>query len=256
MRHFHLCADFPDTTTLRTLTKRDYNDSNKTMGKAMPFVTFLLGCIVFFGWLLFTKADETGISILRQSLLWFLLLPILLLIPLAIAASIVDLALADILPPALRYVATIFGMVLFEEAIKLSAARDRRSGIQAFALVSLYGIYELALIRPFMVWGVSASENEIFWFQISVLPAMALHVLTAAIYAFHFRQSPAIQLSICSGIHFLFNIAALQSNIAYSPIWPATIIPLAAAAWLLVPARGSMKRGDWQLERTELAELK
>ncbi len=214
-----------------------------------------LGCITLGGWLLFTRADETGVSILRQSLWSIVILPTLLAIPLAIAALIADIALGNFLPPALLYVGGLIGLVLFEEAIKLRPSRLRRSGIQAFALVSLFGIFELALFKPVLTWGVSASATEIFCLQSSLLPAVVLHVLTAAIYAFHFRQSPKTQFAICAGVHFLFNLTADQSDILDCPIWLATIIPLAAAVWWLVPKKGSIKRGNWQLELAEPAAL-
>ena len=201
------------------------------------------------GWLLCTRADETSMSILRQSVWSILLFPALLAIPLGIAAFMADFVLVNLVSPAFLYLAGMIGLVLFEEVIKFRAARLRRSGIQAFALVSLFGIYELALIKPILMWGVSASGTELFWLQASLLPAVALHVLTAAIYAFHFEQSPAKQFLACAGIHFLFNLAADNSGAVGDPIWLATILPLIASIWLLIPRAGSARRGSWEMER-------
>ena len=159
------------------------------------------------------------------------------------------------MPPAVFYLAGVIGLVFVEEAIKFRAARLRKSGIQAFALVSLFGIYELALIKPVLMRGMNGSANEMFWLQSSLLPALSLHVLTAAIYAFHFRQRPATQFAICAGLHSLFNLAADQSHIVGPAIWLATIIPLAVVTWWLVPERGSAKRGYWQLDQAEPAAL-
>lgn len=221
----------------------------------IPFVTFLLGCIALLGWLLITRADQTGLSILRQSIWSILALPTLLAIPLTIAGIIVEIALSGSMPPATLHLGGLIGVVLFEEAIKLKAAQLRRSGIQAFALVSLFGIFELAFFKSVLMWGVSASGTEVFWLQISLLPAVALHVLTAAIYAFHFRQRPATQFAICVGIHFVFNLAADQVDSVSSDIWPVTIIPLALLTWWLVPRSESAKRGRWQIERDDTAEV-
>lgn len=192
-----------------------------------------------------TGADNTAKALLRTASWSLVLFPVLISIPMAIFLFFFDFLFNDVMHPLLIYGAGLVIFVLFEEAIKVRAAKIETVGIRAFALVSLFGIFELALFKPLIIWGTKASGAEAFWIQTSLLPALAMHVLTAAIYAFHFRDRPLMQFLICAAIHFSFNIIADQSS-AISPLaWLATVIPLAALSWWLVPRRGSAKRGKW-----------
>lgn len=150
--------------------------------------------------------------------------------------------------PLTAYLLGLVGIVIFEEAIKLRAAHLQACGIHTFALVSLYGIFDLALIKPVFMWGVSAKGAEIFWLQASLLPALAMHVLTAAIYAFHFRQKPMVQFAICAVIHLLFKIAGDQIGVVSDTVWLASLVPLVAVTLWLVPDKQSADRGAWRPE--------
>jgi hypothetical protein len=174
---------------------------------------------------------------------------VLISIPLLVLAFVTNLLLFEITHPLLSYGAGLMASALFEEAIKLRAAKLETSGIRAFALVSLFGIFELAFFKPLVIWDIKASGEEIFWLQALLLPALAMHVLTAAIYAFHFRNRPVVQFAICVTIHFSFNLIADYSSIVSPLAWLMSIFPLAGLAWWLVPKRGSAERGRWQIEQ-------
>lgn len=210
-------------------------------------MTVLLGCLIFLGWLLLTRADRTSISILRDSMWNLLLLPFLLAIPLGVVIAMGELAIERILGPAQTALLPLIAIVVFEELIKLRASQLRESGIQVFAYVSLFGIFELTFFKFLYFWDVSGSATELIWAQLSALPPVAMHTLTAAIYAFHCRQNPLRQFAICAVIHIVFNL--LAGSVA-DQIWLASIVPITAATLWLIPKRGTTKRGEWLSDET------
>ena len=214
-------------------------------GQRIPLLTFLLGCLALLGWLYVTGADEISRSILRRGAKALLLLPGLFAIPAFFLFQIGQDLLPEHAASTFSYLFWLVGAVLFEEIFKQRASRLAGSGIQIFALVSLFGIFELAFLKPLYFLGLSASEPEAFVLQLLLLPAVAMHFLTAAIYAFHLRQRPALQFSVCAAIHIAFNLAADASAALPDWLWIASIVPLLGGTFLLVPKRGEAHRGNW-----------
>jgi hypothetical protein len=209
--------------------------------KAIAFITFLFGLLALLGWLFLTSADATAVHLLRRSLWYFVVVPLLLSLPLGLIGVIgghMDLTASALLSLAL--------LVAFEEALKLWASRSETSGIRIFALVSLFGIFELMLVKP-LILNIPAGDIERLLYPASAVPAVFLHVLTAAIYAFHWRNSPGVQLIVCAAMHFAFNLVADQPDWVSAPLWLVSILPLAGATWLLIPKAGSERRGSWSL---------
>ena len=204
-------------------------------------LTFLSGIAALLGWLFLTGADATAMRLLRRSLWYFVVVPILLGIPLIAIAAIGGLTDFPMSP----YVAMAF-YVAIEEALKLWAARSQTSGIRIFALVSLFGIIELMLAKPFLI-DLPTGEVEHLLALAAMVPALFMHILTAAIYAFHWRDRPHVQLMACLAVHYGFNFLAMQDLLFADAWWLATLIPLIGATWLLIPPRGSEKRGSWEL---------
>lgn len=140
---------------------------------------------------------------------------------------------------------TILGGVIFipliEELFKSRAARSRPIPIHSFALVCLFGIYELMLSKPFsmyeMVGPVAFSES------LDSLPALAIHTLTAVLYSFYFLDRRRFQFATCLAIHASFNGFVQFGDFSLLPI---AGLALLLSAILLFPWRNVEKRGQWK----------
>lgn len=128
-----------------------------------------------------------------------------------VAVIIADLlgSLVGLLSPALSIGSgwwTIIKLVLLapiiEEGVKAGAARSRAKPREIFALVSLFGIFELMLSKPLAMIGAQLWSDAFI-----ALPALAMHLLTAAIYAYRFKGHIFVQLLVCVIIHAAFNAA-------------------------------------------------
>lgn len=200
-------------------------------------VTFLIGLVVLLVWLYPTGADKTALRLLGQSGWFFVLAPLVVVVP----WSVLMVILGE--PVWLPWWLGVLAWVLFEECLKLWASRSESSNIRAFALVSLFGIWELMLAKP-IFWLFGASEGWALGAEVAMaVPAVFLHLLTAAIYGFHFRARPELQLALCSVAHFAFNIAA---TLAADWTFVASALIMAPATALLVPSKSSARRGEWK----------
>lgn len=217
-------------------------------------VTFLFGILALTGWTFVTLPSDPSFTVLKRSL-WIALLFPLLSLPFEGAVAGLKLLLTEVSRPKIVYAVDLLLFVFFEEAFKLWAARKEKSGIRAFALVSLFGIFELIFIKPFLMINVQAVGLEIIWLQLFLLPAVFMHFLTAAIYAYFLREKPFIQFSVCAAIHAAFNLAADHIYMFGDATWIASVIPMGVATWLLVPRRGSSKRGSWSVNKSEMTDL-
>jgi hypothetical protein len=163
-------------------------------GVTYGLMTFLVGVIFLLGWLYATAGNPRRAAILKKSL-WLFALPI-------------------IFTPG-GWLGAHFGMwavVAFEESLKTFASTREQNRNDRFWLVSLFGIWELTLDKPF--WGYFLAQPIANWGRLEVsglvyataLPVL-MHTVTAAIYAFLFeRRIWAAFIASCL-VHASFNWA-------------------------------------------------
>jgi hypothetical protein len=157
----------------------------------------LLALVLLGLWMLY--ANEAGVPIgelLRLSG-WYFLAPILLIV--ALAHSI----------PAFVLLLVPF-IVLIEEGLKRDAAREVASDPEAiFCLVSLYGLWELAVAKalmPFLPdWSPVSGRWPLAIFVWLIALPVVMHCATAAIYAFYPGVRRRFRFWACAALHWLFN---------------------------------------------------
>jgi hypothetical protein len=86
----------------------------------------------------------------------------------------------------------MWALVAFEEGVKTFASTREQEPNNKFWLVSLFGVWELTLDKPF--WGLVVAHSAERWDRASLLGLVLattipvlMHVVTAAIYAFRFK---------------------------------------------------------------------
>ena len=207
------------------------------MNFEMPLITFLIGFILLCGWFLALDADRRALALLPQAARFFII-PLLLLAMFYVALGALA-AWIEVQPNwAIYFVTSWVFAVLFEEVIKLRASRLCKSESHIFAFLFLFGIIEIGLSKPFRMFGTELS----FLSQAALLPAVAMHGLTAAIYAYILRDKPAVQFALCCGIHLLFNWAAIRLDT--EPAWVLTVVPFLTLTWVLVRGKQPFNLGQ------------
>jgi hypothetical protein len=139
-------------------------------------MTFATGALLLFGWLYVNIGNPRCGAILKKSALLFLL-PMLFW-----PGGLV-----------LRLPLGIWIDAACEEGVKAFASTRERSPGGKFWLVTLFGIWELAVDKPF--WGLILAKSGESWDRLAmigivcatVLPVL-MHTVTAAIYAFAFKD--------------------------------------------------------------------
>jgi hypothetical protein len=174
--------------------------------KLLSLTLFGGGLVSLLVWLLMVMDGGRAPGLLRKSVVFFLLPgSLMVVIPLLI-------------PPFAVGPATFFGIlaaaVLIEEFLKVSAARSEARPADKFALICLFGIFELMLAKPlgpliagglFGEW----SRLGIVGFAAGGLLAMLMHTTTAALYAFRFTARPWLGLLSCFALHLIYNLLIL-----------------------------------------------
>src|SRR5687767_3744559 len=102
-------------------------------GATYAVMTFLAGLICLLGWLYLTAGNPRSTAILKKSL-WLIVLP-MLLTP----------------APLFTFPFGMWALVAFEEGVKAFASTREEKPANKFWLVSLFGVWELTLDKPF--WG-------------------------------------------------------------------------------------------------------
>lgn len=159
-------------------------------------MTFAAGVLLLLGWLYATIDNARSGTLIKKALLFFVL-PFLF-------------------SPGLQLVRLPFGIWLaagYEEGVKAFASTRERSPQDKFWLVALFGIFELMVDKPF--WGLFLARSGESWDRLSMaglvyaaaLPAL-MHTVTAAIYAFAFRQRLWASFLASWVIHSVFNETA------------------------------------------------
>ena len=129
---------------------------------------------------------------------------------------------------------------LFEELAKALACHSLRQPVHRFALVCLFGIYELMLSKPFAMeqpFGIHG-----FFEALEAVPALLVHGLTAVIYAFYFPGERWRQLAICVFVHATNNALVFFVGPEAAQIYATACIVAFVA---MFPWTDKGKRGRW-----------
>jgi hypothetical protein len=137
-----------------------------------------------------------------------------------------------------HWVVRVFGIWVWlgcEEGLKAFASTREEKVLDKFWLVALFGIWELALDKPF--WGLVLAQSGGSWDRLSLagaayataLPAL-MHAVTAAIYAFTPERRLWAALLVSWTIHASFNGAALYFYLSPVAVILETVILCALLA--------------------------
>lgn len=198
-------------------------------------ITVLIGILCLVIWLYFTDADATAIRLLWTCLLYMLAAEMVA----AILSITVDLAF-----PLNEWTLLGIDIVLlapvFEELAKVLACRSLRAPLHRFALVCLFGIYELMLSKPFTMEQPFSMHG--FFESLGAVPALGVHGLTAVIYAFYFTGAHWRQWTIGVAVHVANNALVFFAGEQAAQIYAALC---AVAILALFPWTDEAKRGRW-----------
>lgn len=172
-------------------------------GATYAAVTFLTGAMLLLGWCYATADNPRSVTILRKSLLLFAL-PLLLW-----SGALFSFPMA------------MWMLVACEEVLKALASTGEQNRRDRFWLVSLFGVWELTVNKPF--WGLDIARSGESWSHTSMaaflyasaLPVL-MHAVTAAIYAFSFKRRIWAAFAASWAVHFAFNETAQRFSL--SPI--------------------------------------
>jgi hypothetical protein len=190
-------------------------------GATYAAITFTLGIMCLLGWIYANLDNPRCTPILKKSL-WCMLLP-MLLTP----------------APMLTFPLGMWAVVAFEEAVKAFASTREAEPNNKFWLVSLFGVWELALDKPF--WGLLIAQSAESWGRADLvglalattIPVM-MHAVTAAIYAFWFRSRLWIAFVTSWVIHTVYNesvdyfglsLAVQLAQVAFLVILLTALVP-------------------------------
>lgn len=180
---------------------------------------FLLGMLAFIAWAWTMGLQANSIGMLKVSAVYFGLGSLLAAFPIVA----LDFATTGLGKPVVSAWTLLLAFVVAEELLKFLAARTQTTPKNAFAIVTLFGVYELMLSKPLTMllqgnWYLGLEIDTLF-----ALPALALHGLTAGVYAFNSRHQPLRQLAVCILLHAAFNSLA-----------EGLIFPMASDWWILL----------------------
>lgn len=185
-------------------------------GTAYAVITFLAGVLCLLGWLYATTVLPRSTAILKKSL-WLILLPVLL-------------------TPAswFTFPLSMWVLVAFEEGVKAFASTRESEPWRKFWLVSLFGVWELTLDKPF--WGLVMGQSTESFDRASLIGLVlattipvVMHAVTAAIYAFLFECRLWAAFIASWVIHTAFN-----ESVTYFGLSPAVQLTQAACLALLL----------------------
>ena len=194
----------------------------------MPVIlTFGAGLLALSTWIYLRGFDRAARSILIIGLLYLLLADLL-------GATLSLIGSLGLSAENEWSVLTLVLLIpLVEEGVKVRAAKSRTFPSETFALVSLFGIYELMLGKPFSMIG--AQE----WYEfLTAIPAFAMHLVTASIYAYHFKGNHRLKFATCFVVHAGFNALVFELSSASTSAYYATLFLIfvaltVAVIWLL-----------------------
>lgn len=193
-------------------------------------LTFATGIILLMGWLYVAASNARLGKLLVKSVLFFA-------VPIGAAVAVPD--------RMLNFPLALWVVVLVEEALKASAAATEREPLNRFWLVTLFGIWELALAKS--MWGIEqvATFEALTAVQAVGVVAMGvitvlMHSVTAELYAFRFGGRLPVALAVSWVLHVGFNEAVtfLGMSLGLSLVFGLLLLlPLALLFWALWPTR-------------------
>lgn len=124
----------------------------------------------------------------------------------AIPQIALEIAMIDAGGTTIRTAALVMSAALFEELLKIMAGKTYKIPQNTFAVVALFGIYEIAVSKPLMMlWENDVGINSVSEALLPI-PALFFHTLTAAIYAFPRPPQPLLKFTLCFGLHTFMNM--------------------------------------------------
>lgn len=198
-------------------------------------ITFLIGTMCLVIWLYFTDADATAMRLLWVCLLYMLAAELM--------TTILSFGIKMIFSPSAL---TLFGIQIvllapvFEELAKLQACQSLTRPLHRFALVSLFGIYELMISKPFAMEQPFSIQG--FFEAFGAIPALFTHILTAVVYAFYLHGARWHQLVIGIAIHATYNALVYFVGLEAGQVCAAIFIVSALA---LFPWKDEDRKGHW-----------
>ena len=200
--------------------------------------TFLIGTLSLLIWFFVTSADRTAMRLFWKAIVYFVLAPFLL-VPFDLIIGGLGLSHQS----SWALFAMIVGTPLVEEALKLWASRTESEGARIFALVALFGVIELMLSKPLMMASTPDKATALIN-SIEAVPALFLHLLTAAIYAFKWRTRRDRQFIACVCIHGSWNAVVTLVSAPLVADWLLLAgIPVFVMATIYVSPR---KIAEWR----------
>ena len=200
-------------------------------GATYAVVTFCTGVLLVLAWLYATASNPRSGAMLKKSLLLF----------------VVPVMLAPI-----GWLTSAFGLwawVACEEALKAFASTREEDRVNKFWLVTLFGIWELTLDKPF--WGLLVGQSGESWGRLAMagflyataLPVL-MHAVTAAIYAFAFERRIWAAFITSWMIHTAYNEAAEYFLLSPVAVIAETVVLSAILMFLLHQSpRGAAAKG-------------
>ncbi len=187
-------------------------------GATYATITFIAGVLCLLGWLYATADNPRSSAILKKSL-WLFVLPVLLTPA-----------------PFFTFPLGMWALVAFEEGVKAFASTREQDAKNRFWLLSLFGVWELTLDKPF--WGLVVAQSAESWDRASlfglalatVIPVV-MHAVTAAIYAFCFEGRLWAAFITSWLIHTAYN-----ESVEYFGLAPAVQLTQVAILTILLAA--------------------
>ena len=193
-------------------------------GATYAVVTFTAGILCLLGWLYATTDNPRSWAILRKS-------PLLFVAPIMVAPA-----------QLFQFPFGMWALVAFEEGLKAFASTREPSHENKFWLVALFGIWELAIDKPF--WGLVLAQSGETWDRLSLvglayataLPVL-MHTVTAGIYAFTFERRLWAAFLASWMVHTSFN-----ESVDYFGLSPVLAITQTAILALMLAALFGKRR--------------
>ncbi|HEX8365363.1 MAG TPA: hypothetical protein VF603_08780 [Allosphingosinicella sp.] len=201
-------------------------------GLTFAVIIFSVGALLLLGWLYATAGNARSIPMLGTSILFFVM-------PIMFApVGLLSFALG------------MWALVAFEEGLKALASQREQARINRFWLVALFGIWELTVDKPF--WGFAVAQSGESWDRLALvgwvyatsLPVL-MHIVTAAIYAFAFREKRLWAAFLASWLlHMTFNEAVGHFGVSPAAALIETVVLASILAFLLRKAKLSTTASD------------
>lgn len=192
--------------------------------------TFLVGTLLLLGWA-YATADNPRSGALFRTSLWLFALPI-------------------VIGPLswMQFPLSVWVLVAFEEALKAFGAQREKNATNRFWLISLFGLWELTLSKPFWAWTMTnelAGWNslQVIGLLYAVVLPVLMHCVTAAIYAYRFQKRLWAAFIASWTLHTAYNEAVVYFDLSVPATCLITVVLLALLIAALLPGLRPSQRG-------------